>query len=57
LDSGRIKGIVVPEMNLGQLTLELKRVAAGRCEVDSVFSLMLDPILPDEILEKVRRFV
>lgn len=56
LDSGRIKGMVAPEMNLGQMTLELKRVAAGRCEVDSVFSLMLDPILPNEILEKVRRF-
>lgn len=53
----KIKGIVVPEMNLGQMTLEVQRVARGRCEVEGLYSLMLDPILPAEILEKIRRFV
>lgn len=57
LSKNKIKGIVVPEMNLGQMTLEVQRVARGRCEVEGLYSLMLDPILPAEILEKIRRFV
>jgi 2-oxoglutarate ferredoxin oxidoreductase subunit alpha len=57
ISKGNIKGIVVPEMNLGQMTLEVERVAKGRCEVDGLYSLMVDPILPSEILEKMRRFV
>ncbi|MEF3255360.1 MAG: 2-oxoacid:acceptor oxidoreductase subunit alpha [Deferribacterales bacterium] len=56
LSKNKIKGIIVPEMNLGQMTLEVQRVAKGRCEVDGIYSLMLDPILPAEILEKIRRF-
>ena len=57
ITNNNIKGIVVPEMNLGQMTLEIERVAKGRCAVEGLFSLMVDPILPSEILEKVRRFV
>ncbi|MGA1861465.1 2-oxoacid:acceptor oxidoreductase subunit alpha [Deferribacter thermophilus] len=56
ISTNNIKGIVVPEMNLGQMTLEVERVAKGRCEVEGLYSLMLDPILPSEILEKIRRF-
>ncbi|BAI80395.1 2-oxoglutarate ferredoxin oxidoreductase, alpha subunit [Deferribacter desulfuricans SSM1] len=56
ISANNIKGIVVPEMNLGQMTLEVERVAKGRCEVEGLYSLMLDPILPSEILEKIRRF-
>lgn len=57
LNTGKVKGIVVPEMNLGQMTLEVQRVAKGRCGVEGLYSLMLDPILPSEIIEKMRRFV
>ena len=57
LTTGKVKGIVVPEMNLGQMTLEVQRLAKGRCVVEGLYSLMLDPILPSEIIEKMRRFV
>ncbi|MCB4203829.1 2-oxoacid:acceptor oxidoreductase subunit alpha [Deferribacterales bacterium Es71-Z0220] len=57
LSKNNVKGIVVPEMNLGQMTFEVQRVAKGRCGVEGLYSLMLDPILPGEILEKIRRFV
>ncbi|MEW6073808.1 MAG: 2-oxoacid:acceptor oxidoreductase subunit alpha [Planctomycetota bacterium] len=30
--AGRVKAIVVPEMNYGQMVLEVERVAAGRCK-------------------------
>jgi len=57
LSKNKVKGIVVPEMNLGQMTLEVQRAVKGRCEVEGLYSLMLDPILPADILEKIRRFV
>jgi len=57
LSKNKVKGIVVPEMNLGQMTLEVQRAVKGRCEVEGLYSLMLDPILPGDILEKIRRFV
>lgn len=57
ISKNNIKGIVVPEMNLGQMTFEVQRVAKGRCGVEGLYSLMLDPILPGEILEKIRRFI
>ncbi|KAA0257936.1 2-oxoacid:acceptor oxidoreductase subunit alpha [Deferribacter autotrophicus] len=56
ISANNVKGIVVPEMNLGQMKFEVERVAKGRCEVEGLYSLMLDPILPSEILEKIRRF-
>ena len=30
--AGKVKAIVVPEMNLGQMSLEVERVVAGRCK-------------------------
>jgi 2-oxoglutarate ferredoxin oxidoreductase subunit alpha len=34
--SGKIKGFVVPEINLGQVVLEVERCAGGRCRTRSV---------------------
>jgi len=34
--AGRVKGFVVPEVNLGQVVLEVERCAAGRCPVVGV---------------------
>ena len=34
--SERIKAFVVPEINLGQIVLEVERCAAGKCDVVSI---------------------
>jgi 2-oxoglutarate ferredoxin oxidoreductase subunit alpha len=34
--AGRVKALVVPEINLGQMVFEVERAAAGRCPVVSV---------------------
>jgi len=34
--AGRVKAIVVPELNMGQVVLEVERSAAGQCKVISV---------------------
>jgi 2-oxoglutarate ferredoxin oxidoreductase subunit alpha len=31
--AGRVKGLIMPEINQGQVVLELQRLAAGRCPV------------------------
>ncbi len=49
----RVKRIVVPEANLGQLILEIERLAEGNCEVVGVNKVGGVPIYPGEILEKM----
>jgi 2-oxoglutarate/2-oxoacid ferredoxin oxidoreductase subunit alpha len=34
--AGQVRGLVVPELNLGQMVREVERAAAGRCRVSSV---------------------
>jgi 2-oxoglutarate ferredoxin oxidoreductase subunit alpha len=34
--AGRVKSIVVPELNMGQMVYEVERCAAGKCNVVSV---------------------
>ena len=49
----KIKKIIVPEMNMGQVILEVKRNACG----SNVFGLNVisgDPVTPDAILEKIK---
>jgi 2-oxoglutarate ferredoxin oxidoreductase subunit alpha len=50
----RVKGIVVPEMNCGQLVREVER-AAKDTPVASLSKLGEDPHTPMEILEAIRR--
>jgi 2-oxoglutarate ferredoxin oxidoreductase subunit alpha len=49
----RVRHIIVPEMNLGQLVLEVERVVAGRCAVHRVNRVTGEPIPPDDILAKI----
>jgi 2-oxoglutarate ferredoxin oxidoreductase subunit alpha len=54
----RVKGIVVPEINLGQVVLEVERCAAGKCGVISVphaGGSVHDPkVIYDAIMEAAR---
>lgn len=49
----RVKHLIVPEMNLGQLVLEVERVVAGRCPVHRVNQVTGEPIPPNEILHLI----
>jgi len=51
--SKQVRHIIVPEMNLGQLVLEIERVVHGRCPVHRVNRVTGEPIPPDEILAKI----
>ncbi len=48
--AGQVDRIVVPEMNLGQLALEVERAAAGRCRVVGYNRVDSELIRPDELL-------
>ncbi|MDZ7373247.1 MAG: 2-oxoacid:acceptor oxidoreductase subunit alpha [candidate division KSB1 bacterium] len=50
----RVKAILVPEMNMGQLVFEVERVVAGRCPVIPINKVGGIPIDPPEILEAIR---
>jgi len=50
----KVDTIIVPEMNLGQMILEVQRSIAGRAEVVGVNRVDGDPITPAQILEKIR---
>jgi 2-oxoglutarate ferredoxin oxidoreductase subunit alpha len=54
----KVKAIVVPELNLGQMSLEVERVAAGLCKmvpVPHVGGTVHNPqVILDKILEAVR---
>jgi 2-oxoglutarate ferredoxin oxidoreductase subunit alpha len=52
--AGKIKGFVVPEINLGQLVLEVERCAAGRAKVLPVTHAGGWVHEPDVILEAIR---
>lgn len=49
----RMRHVVVVEMNLGQLVLEVERVAHGLCPVHRVNRVTGEPIPPEQILEKI----
>jgi 2-oxoglutarate ferredoxin oxidoreductase subunit alpha len=52
--ASRARGIIVPELSLGQIVLEVERCAKGRCRVEGIFRVDGDPITPDQILEKIK---
>lgn len=49
----KAKHIIVPEMNLGQLRLEVERVAGSRCQVSGINSIIGELIAPDQILRRI----
>jgi 2-oxoglutarate ferredoxin oxidoreductase subunit alpha len=51
--SKQARHIIVPEMNLGQLVLEVERASRGRCPVHPVNRVTGEPIPPEQILEKI----
>lgn len=50
----RVKTILVPEMNLGQMVREVERSAGGRCRVNGVSRVDGELFTPAEILEALR---
>jgi len=53
----RMRHILVVEMNLGQLALEVERVAHGLCPIHRVNRVTGEPIPPEQILEKIEELV
>jgi 2-oxoglutarate ferredoxin oxidoreductase subunit alpha len=49
----QVKHLIVPEMNLGQLALEVERVVHGTCPVHRVNRVTGEPIPPEQILETI----
>ena len=52
--AGKVKAIVIPEMNLGMCSLELERCAQGKVPVLGIFRVDGEPINPDQILDKIK---
>lgn len=52
--AGKVKAIVVPELNLGQMVIEAERAAAGRCAVVSVDHAGGAVHSPEVILDAMR---
>jgi len=50
----KVKAIVVPEMNLGQMNLEVERVVKGACPVLHLGRVDGEPINPGQIMDKVK---
>lgn len=52
--ASRVKAILVPEMNLGQLVLEVERVAAGRTRVIGLSDVSGELFKPEAILARIQ---
>jgi 2-oxoglutarate ferredoxin oxidoreductase subunit alpha len=50
----QVKAILVPEMNLGQMILEIERVVKGACPVSGITRVDGEPITPQQIIEKIK---
>ncbi|MEA1964086.1 MAG: 2-oxoacid:acceptor oxidoreductase subunit alpha [Candidatus Aerophobetes bacterium] len=51
--ANKVKRIIVPEMNMGQLIEEVKRASSGRVKVDGVNRVDGELITPSEIMAKI----
>ncbi|MFQ5465792.1 MAG: 2-oxoacid:acceptor oxidoreductase subunit alpha [Thermodesulfobacteriota bacterium] len=54
--AARARAIIVPEMNLGQMSLEVERCAAGRCEVEGIHRVDGEPINPGQIMAAIEKY-
>lgn len=52
--ASKVKGFVIPEMNLGMCSIELERCAQGKVPVLGIFRVDGEPINPDQIVEKIK---
>lgn len=50
----KVKAIIVPELNLGQMNLEVERVIKGGCPVLHIGRVDGEPINPGQIMDKVK---
>jgi len=50
----KVKGFVVPEMNLGMCSLEIERCAQGKAVILGINRVDGEPINPEQILEKMK---
>lgn len=55
--AGRVRQILVPELNLGQIVHEVARAAQGRCEVKGIFRVDTTPIHPQQLIDSVMESV
>lgn len=51
----KVKAIIVPELNLGQMVNEVERCAKGNTVVEGIHRVDGEPITPAEILEVIRK--
>ncbi|MBI5681787.1 MAG: hypothetical protein HZC45_01225 [Deltaproteobacteria bacterium] len=49
----KVKTIIVPEMNLGQVFYEVQRASKGQCDVRGLFRVDTDPIHPKQIMNAI----
>lgn len=49
----KVKTIIVPEMNLGQVVHEVERASKGKCDVRGLFRVDTDPIHPKQIMNAI----
>jgi len=52
--AGKVKGLIVPEMNLGMCSLEVERNAQGKAPILKINRVDGEPINPGQILEKIK---
>lgn len=51
--ASRVKRVIVPEMNLGQLILEIERIVAGRAPVEHLGKVNGELFRPEEVLAAI----
>lgn len=54
IDSGKYKGLFVPEANLGQLVVEVERINRGRLPIRTLQKVNGFPVTPGDIEERVK---
>lgn len=52
----RVKAFIVPEMNLGQMVLEVKRASEGACAVEGIHRVDGEMINPAQILDVINKY-
>lgn len=55
--AGKVKALVVPELNMGQMVLEVERCAGGRCKTVSIPHAGGSVHNPDEILKAIEEAI
>jgi len=50
----KVKGFIVPEMNLGMCSIEVERCAQGKAQILGINRVDGEPVNPDQILEKMK---